>query len=152
MRHRPVDAPPHPLRAAIDNEAGMISAFVLAMMLGLFATIGLGLDPGLALATKVQAASQAEEAARAGAQQVDLTAYRTRGVIRLDADHAKAAAQRLLSLDHAAGDVSVRGNTVIVTITAIYRTQLWQLVGVDTMTVHATGTAFPQQGIAVPGP
>ena len=138
--------------AVIDPEAGMISAFVLAMMLGLFAVLGLGLDPGMALADKVHAIGQAEQAARAGAREIDLITYRTTGRLRLDPVAATHAAEQFLTLEHAAGGVSVTGNTVTVTITAEYRTQLWALIGVDTITVHATGRATPQRGITAPEP
>lgn len=122
----------------------MISAFVLALLLGLLTVVGLALDPGLALAAKLQALGQAEEAARAGAQQIDLRAYRTTGTLRLDPTHAAAAARRFLTQEHATGAVHVTDNTVTVTITAGYRTQLWRLVGISTLTVHATGVAQPQ--------
>jgi hypothetical protein len=137
---------------ALPRDAGMISAFVVAMMLGLFAVLGLGLDPGLALASKVQAIGQAQQAARAGAQQIDLTTYRTTGKLQLDPDAAVTAAQHFLGVEHAVGHVAVAGNTVTVTITAHYRTQLWALIGVDTITVHATGSATPQRGITTPEP
>ena len=138
--------------AVVDPEAGMISAFVLAMMLGLFAVLGLGLDPGMALADKVHAIGQAEQAARAGAQQIDLTIYRTTGRLRLDPAAATHAAEQFLTVEHATGGVAVAGNTVTVTITAEYRTQLWALIGADTITVHATGRATPQRGITAPEP
>jgi hypothetical protein len=140
------------LRRRVGDDSGMISAFVLAMLLGLFAIAGFGLDPGLALATKVRAIGQAQEAARAGAQQIDLTTYRTTGQLRLDPISADTAAQRSLTAEHATGEVTVNGNTVVVTITTGYRTQLWQLIGVDTITVHATGSAVPQRGITAPEP
>jgi Flp pilus assembly protein TadG len=126
-----------------NGDAGMVSAFLIAMLLGLFAVAGLALDPGLALADKSRALGVAEEAARAGAQQLNLTTYRTTGALQLDPAAAQSAADRYLTLEHATGTVTVAGNTVTVTVTAIYHTQLWQLVGVDTLTVHATGHASP---------
>ena len=134
------------------RDAGMISAFVLAMMLGLFAVLGLGLDPGLALAAKVQAIGQAQQAARAGAQQINLTTYRITGKLQLDPSAAATAAQHFLAIEYAVGQVVVTANTVTVSITAKYRTQLWALIGVDTITVHATGSATPQRGITTPEP
>lgn len=136
----------------IGDDSGMVSAFVVAMLLGLFAVAGLALDPGLALAAKVRAIGQAQEAARAGAQQIDLSAYRATGQLQLNTAQATIAARRFLAAEHASGDVTVRGNTVEVNIVTGYRTQLWQLIGVDTITVHATGSAAPQRGITAPSP
>jgi hypothetical protein len=41
---------------------------------------------------------------------------------------------------------------VTVTITTAYRTQLWQLVDVDAIRVHASGSATPQLGVTGPEP
>jgi hypothetical protein len=130
----------------------MVSAFVVAAMIGLSAIIGLGLDPGEAYAAKIRAIGQAEEAARAGAQQIDLTAYRITGVLLLNPTAAEQAAQGFLATEHLAGAVTATTVRVTVTITTAYRTQLWQLIGVDTIAVHATGTAMPQRGINGPEP
>ncbi len=140
------------LRQRVAGDEGMVSAFLLATMIGLFAVAGLGLDPGEAYAAKIKAIGQAEEAARAGAQQLDLTTYRTTGTLQLDPAAAEQAAQRFLTAQHLAGTGTVTATTtrMSVTITTGYRTQLWQLAGVDTITVHATGTAVPQRGITGP--
>ena len=157
MRHqrlgapRPVGDSPW-LTGRVSGDTGMVSAFILAMLLGLFAVAGLALDPGLALAAKVRAIGQAQEAARAGAQQIDLTTYRNTGILRLDPVRAATAARDFLNGEHAVGHVTVLGNTVEVSIVTAYRTQLWQLIGVDTITIHASGSAVPQLGITAPGP
>jgi hypothetical protein len=130
----------------------MVSAFVLAAMIGLFAVVGLGLDPGEAYAAKIHAIGQAEEAARAGAQQIDLTAYRTTGTLQLDPTAAQHTAQRYLAAKGMTGTATASTARVTVTITTTYRTQLWQLVGVNSIPVHATGSALPQLGITGPEP
>lgn len=138
------------LRQRMSGDEGMVSAFLLAAMIGLFAVIGLGLDPGEAYAAKIKAIGQAEEAARAGAQQLDLTTYRATGTLQLDPTAAEQAAQRFLTAEGQTGTVTATTTRVTVTITTDYRTQLWHLAGIDTITVHATGTATPQRGITQP--
>jgi len=130
----------------------MVSAFVLAALVGLMAVVGLALDPGEAYAAKIRAIGQAEEAARAGAQQINLTVYRTTGALQLDPSAAEQAAQRYLAAEGATGTATATTAQVTVAITTSYRTQLWQLVGVKTIAVHATGTATPQLGITGPEP
>lgn len=137
---------------ALSGDAGMISAFVLAAMIGLMAVVGLALDPGEAYAAKIRAIGQAEEAARAGAQQINLTLYRTTGALVLDPAAAQLAAQQYLAAEGAAGTASATTAEVTVTITTSYRTQLWQLVGVDFIPIHASGTATPQLGVTAPEP
>ncbi|UJW32622.1 pilus assembly protein TadG-related protein [Saccharothrix sp. AJ9571] len=129
------------------SEDGHITAFVLALLIGLLALAGLSLDGGLALASKVRASGQAESAARAGAQALDLAAYRATGEVRLAPEQARDAARRYLAALPATGTVQVAGNTVIVQVTASYRTQLLSLVGIDDIQVHGQGSAHPQRGV-----
>jgi hypothetical protein len=130
----------------------MISAFLLAAMIGLMAVVGLGLDPGEAYAAKIRAIGQAEAAARAGAQQINLTLYRTTGTLQLNPAAARQTAQQYLTAEHVTGTASATTARVTVRITTAYRTQLWQLVGVDSIGVHASGSALPQLGITGPEP
>ncbi|VVJ22711.1 Uncharacterised protein [Amycolatopsis camponoti] len=128
-------------------ERGQVSAFALVLLIGLLALAGLSLDGGLALASKVRAGGQAESAARAGAQGLDLAAYRATGAFRLDPVLARELAQRYLANIGATGTVAVAGNTVTVEVTATYRTQLLSLIGVKDIHTHGHATAHPQRGI-----
>jgi Flp pilus assembly protein TadG len=128
-------------------EQGQLSAFVLVLLIGLLALAGLSLDGGLALASKVRAGGQAESAARAGAQALDLTAYRATGEVRLDPVAARELALRYLASIGATGTVAVAGDTVTVEVTATYRTQLLSLAGVEDIRTHGHAAAHPQLGI-----
>ncbi|WP_245976455.1 hypothetical protein [Amycolatopsis palatopharyngis] len=128
-------------------DDGRVTAFVLALLAGLLALAGLSLDGGLALASKVRSSGQAESAARAGAQALDLAAYRATGTVRLDPARARELAQRYLASIGATGTVAIAGNTVTVDVTAIYRTQLLSLVGVEAIHTHGSGAAHPQHGV-----
>ncbi|MCE7009936.1 hypothetical protein LWC34_45095 [Kibdelosporangium philippinense] len=129
------------------DDSGSVSAFVLGVTMGILALAGLTLDGGLALAAKVKANGQAEAAARAGAQAIDLAAYRTSNQLKLLPTQAVANAQNHLASNGASGTVSISGNTVTVTITASQHTQLLGLFGVSSFTVHGTGHAHPQRGV-----
>jgi hypothetical protein len=124
-----------------------VTAFVLVLTVGILALAGLTLDGGLALSAKVQTNGQAEAAARAGAQAIDLTAYRDSGALHLVPAQAVAAAHGYLATVGAQGTVTVSGDTVTVTITATRGTQLLGLVGISSLTVHGTGSAHPQRGV-----
>ncbi|WP_020663113.1 pilus assembly protein TadG-related protein [Amycolatopsis benzoatilytica] len=126
---------------------GQLTAFVVTVMLGLLAMAGLSLDGGLALATRIRADGEAESAARAGAQAVDIAAYRATGRIRLDAARADMLARRYLEGIAAAGTVAVGGDTVTVEVTRTYRTQLLSLIGVRDIPTRGHGAAHPQRGI-----
>jgi hypothetical protein len=107
-----------------------------ALLLG-----GLVLDAGLAVSTKVNARQVANSAARAGARELDITALRTRGIVRLDPVKARTAAARWIARAGLPGTVTVAGNAVTVTVSTAQRTQLLNLVGVTSIPVHATAVA-----------
>lgn len=130
------------------DEDGRVTAFVVIVVTAVLAFGGLVLDGGLALAAKVRAIGEAQEAARAGAQEIDLAAYRADGTLRLAPQQASAAARAYLASAGRSGTVSVAGNTVNVTITISQPTQLLGLVGVGSITVSGTGQAQPQRGIS----
>jgi Flp pilus assembly protein TadG len=121
-------------------------------MIAILALAGLTLDGGLALAATVRASGQAESAARAGAQAVDLATYRARGTVRLDPGQAQDLARRFLATIGATGTVTVTGDTVTVTVTTTQPTPLLRLAGISSLTVHGTGRAHPATGVGAPGP
>jgi hypothetical protein len=124
-----------------------VTAFVVVLAIGILALAGLTLDGGLALAAKVQANGQAQAAARAGAQAIDLTTYRTTGTLQLVPAQAVADAQSYLAGVGASGTVTVSGDTVTVAVTATEHTQLLGMVGISSLTVHGQGSAHPQRGV-----
>lgn len=131
-----------------DDQHGRVTAYVVITAVAALLFGGLALDGGFALAAKVRAMGQAQEAARAGAQEIDLAAYRADGTLRLTPSRAITAAHDHLAASHHTGSVSVTGNTVNVTVTINQRTQLLGLVAVDTITVTGRGEAQPQRGIS----
>ncbi|MGW4526913.1 pilus assembly protein TadG-related protein [Amycolatopsis sp. cmx-4-83] len=128
-------------------DRGQVSAFVVVLMAGLLALAGLGLDGGLALAAKVRATGQAESAARAGAQAIDLAAYRETGALRLVPANADALARRYLAAVSATGTVTATLDAVTVTVMTSQRTQLLSLIGIQAIGAHGSGTAHPQRGV-----
>ncbi|GAB3474250.1 TadE/TadG family type IV pilus assembly protein [Amycolatopsis cihanbeyliensis] len=139
-------------RPALDrlhtDQDGRVTAFVVIIVTAILLFAGLVLDGGLALAAKIRALGEAQEAARAGAQEIDLAAYRTDGTLRLAPYQASAAARDYLAAAGRTGSVSVAGNTVNVTVTVSQSTQLLDLVGIGSITVTASGHAEPQRGIS----
>jgi len=128
-------------------DDGTVTATVAVLMAGIVALGGLGLDGGLALSAKETAEGQAEAAARAGAQAIDLTTLRTTNDLKLLPAKAEAAAQEYLARVNASGTVTASDETVTVTVTAAQHTQLLDLIGIATITVHGQGSAHPQRGV-----
>lgn len=134
------------------DERGQVTAFVAALTAGLLLVAGLVFDGGTALATKTRALDQAQEAARAGAQELSLVWVREGAGPLLDPARAHAAAQTSLAAAGATGTVTVARDEVTVTVTRTTRTQLLHLAGVGEIRVSATATARAEPGVNAPDP
>jgi Flp pilus assembly protein TadG len=132
-------------RMAEGGDRGQVTAFVVGTVLALWLFAGIVVDGGLTLAGKAQAMDAAQEAARTGAQQLDLTRLRRTQDVRLMRGNAAAAAQAYVTSTGDTGEVSVRGDTVTVHVTHHQHTQILQLVGLRVLTVTASATAHAQR-------
>jgi len=132
------------------GDGGQVTAFIVVFAAAVVLFAGLVLDGGLALSAKVRAIDEAQEAARAGAQALDLAAYRHNGTVQLVPAQARALAQRYLLSTRDAGTVTLTGDTVTMTITAYQHTQLLRVVGLHTLTVTGIGSAHPVRGVDAP--
>ena len=133
------------------QDRGSVTAFTAIIVVGLLACAGLVLDGGLQLAAKVSAVDDAQEAARTGAQQLDLAAYRGTGTVRLMPDQAAAAARSYLAGKGYTSTVTISGDTVTVRVAATRPTQLLGLIGVGSLHVTGSATAQALHGIDGPG-
>ncbi|MCM3883136.1 pilus assembly protein TadG-related protein [Frankia sp. R82] len=120
-----------------------MTVFVVVLFAAFIMFGGLILDAGGALTDKISAMGVAQEAARTGAQQLDLTLFRQTGTVRLLPDQAVTAARAYLAQAGATGSATVVDNTITVAVTADHHTQLLGILGLDTLTVTATGSAHP---------
>jgi len=134
------------LRVDGHNEDGVVTAFVVVITFALLLMAGLVLDGGLALAAKVQAIDDAQAAARAGAQAIDLATFRATGQFTLDPVEATTNAEQALAVAGHTGTVAVNGDVVTVTVTITQATQILDLVGIEHMTETGTGSATAEQG------
>ena len=128
----------------LRDEDGMVTAFVTILVVALLFVIGLVLDGGYLLAAQREAANVAAQAARAGAQELDVTAFRadsSKDVI--DVRRAQAAAEAFLVRVGQEGTASATPDEVTVTVT-IRRKML--ILPIGDKEVHGTGTAHGVQG------
>ncbi|MFD7712136.1 TadE/TadG family type IV pilus assembly protein [Streptomyces sp. NPDC059786] len=144
MRTQPVRAG---ARLTAGDDRGQVTAFVVGVFAALWLFAGIVVDGGLALAGKAQALDAAQEAARTGAQQLDVGQLRRGGDVRLVHDKAAAVARAYVASTGDSGTASVRGDAVTVRVTHHQRTQILQLIGLRDLTVHATGTAHAERAV-----
>ncbi len=131
----------------LAGDGGQITAFVVVMMAALILLAGLVLDGGLTLAARERALGEAQEAARAGAQAINLAVYRQDGTLVLIPGQAVAGARAYLASIGASGTATVAGNAVTVTVTIVQPMQILDAAGLRAITVYATATAVPELGI-----
>jgi Flp pilus assembly protein TadG len=99
------------------GEQGAVSTFLAVIALALLMAAGLAIDGGRKVNALREASHLADNAARAGAQAVDLDALRTTGDLTLrPADAVDRVDQYLTSLGYAAAEVAVIGDSVTVTV------------------------------------
>ena len=91
------------------RDSGQVTAFVVVMAAALVLMIGLVLDGGLTLPARERALGEAQEAARAGAQAVNLAIYRQDGNLVLNPAQAAADADAYLARIGATGTATATG-------------------------------------------
>jgi hypothetical protein len=129
-----------------NEEDGVVTAFVVVIALALMLFAGLVYDGGMALRAKVEAVDEAGAAARAGAQQLDLTALRSTGRVTLDPSAADGAAESYLAAIGRTGTVAVNGDEVTVTVSFQQPTALLGIAGIRSFSVSGSGSATATEG------
>ncbi len=123
----------------LADERGAVSTFLAVIALSLLMAGGLAVDGGRKVNALREASHIADNAARAGAQAVDLDALRTTGDLRLLPSEAVDRVGRYLaSLGYSATNVTVNGAAVTVTVDITVDPVL---LPTGPMTVSATETA-----------
>jgi len=124
-------------------ERGSITAFVAVVATALVLVAGMAYDGGQVIAAHNAARNDAERAARAGAQQIDLDHLRATNQTRLDAAAAEAAAVEYLERAGSVGAANASDASITVTVT---RTQTMLILpGPDrVITVRETATAVDE--------
>ncbi len=128
------------------DERGSVSVLVAVLGVAFLFVAGLALDGGRKLGALSGARDIADNAARAGAQAIDETAYRETGIPVLDPDGATQAANDYLAAVGHTGKVSVDAATVTVTVVLSVPTRF--LPG--PFTVTATESASPVFAVETP--
>lgn len=133
-------------------EDGQLSAFVVVLTVPLVMLAGLVVDGGGVLAAHQAAIATAFEAARAGAQAIDIGVLRSSGAVVLNEDEARIEALSYLAATGEHGTVEVLGNSVTVTVTLRHSLAVLSALGIGPVTVSGKATATATQGINEGGP
>ena len=136
-------------RVKPTGDAGAISVIVVLLTGALFALAGLVWDGGRAITARQHAADLAEQAARAGANDLDLTVLRTTGADAVDAPHAIADACRYVTVAAPGSGcfATATGDAVTVHVTTHTPTALLGIIGLSSLTTHGYATASAVRGV-----
>jgi Flp pilus assembly protein TadG len=123
-----------------------------AVMLPLFlAIVGLAIDGGIVFDNHRELQNVADSAARAGAMQVDVNAYRASAgqTVVLDQASAQQAANAYLSSQGSAlnGTVTADSEHVVVVVNRSVSTGFLRVIGIRGVQITAGATAEVQHGI-----
>ena len=135
------------MRERQDHECGTVTAFVASFAIALLAVGGLVVDGGYILAARQRAFDEADAAARAGAQAIDVDTLRSGGVPTIVAADAQRRVDEYLRPSGREGVVEVNGDRVTVTITHDQPLVLLNAFGVGPVTIEATGAASAIQAV-----
>lgn len=133
-----------------SHEDGSVSVFVLALVVVLMAVAGLVVDGGRAVNARAAAMDAAEQAARAGANQVDAVALQATGDVLMDPVAAQAAAvDYLIARGYDAGRISVTSDQAQLTVTVRddVPTVLLSLIFIPSFEVEGESSARAAVGI-----
>lgn len=128
------------------DDRGAISTFLAVLGLALLMAAGLAVDGGQKIASLRDASHLADNAARAGAQAVDVDHLRTTGEVHLNEPEALALADNYLTAAGHDGTITVdtAAATVTVTVTLTHRPVLLP-TGDITVTATETATAITEE-------
>ena len=122
-------------------EDGVVSAFVVGLMMTFIVCAAFGVDGGRLVATRLELADHAENAARIGAQEI--TDLRS-GSPKIDQNLAQRSSTTYLGDQDLNFSVSVSSNAVTVTAIREVEMTLLKLFGVRNHTISVTRTAEPR--------
>ena len=147
----------HPTRSTRHprwGDRGQVTAFVVVISTALILATGLVTDGGSALGARLHAADLAQEAARAGAQELDLGPYRADGRLLVNPERARTAALHYLTRAGWTGTAAVHtaGATITVTVRGRQPTTVLRLTGLTGITITGTATATAVRGPTRPDP
>ena len=123
------------------DERGVAAVWTLIITTTAFvALLGLVGGGGELINERVEAKRAAEQAARAGADELSVSAVRS-GTDSVDAGDAIARAKGVLGQSGWSGTVRVQGSKVIVTANGTRRPEFLGLLGVGAIRISETGSA-----------
>lgn len=138
----------------VSTDRGALSLFLVILVPGLLAFAGLVVDAGTKLNDYQNAAGYAQEAARAGAEQINVPQAYSDSTFVINPQQAVAAADAYLATLPAGvtGSATPIGDTEVqVTVHVTSPTKILSIIGIPTVSAQSTATATLLVGGNGPG-
>lgn len=123
------------------SQDGVVTAFVVGLLMTFIACAGLGVDGGRLVSVRLTLADHAENAARLAAQ--ELTSLRT-GSPKIDQQGSHRLAMRYLNDNNLNGDISTSANSVSVTVSQTVEMSILRLFGARDHLISVTRRVEPR--------
>jgi uncharacterized membrane protein len=140
------------LRLLRRRQRATALAWTAVMMPFFLSIVGLTIDSGVMFKERRDLQSVADGAARAGAMQIDQTAYRASSgsTVTLDPSAARAAAETYLTGQPAdlRAKVDANAQQVVVQVQRNVPTAFLRIVHIDSANIGASSVALPRHGVA----
>lgn len=129
-------------QARAGEESGNVTVFVLGIATTMLLCAGLVFDGGAALNARMKVADDVEQAARAGAQEIDVAHLRLHGEVTLDHGRARnRATGHISSFGYTDVTVDVVGDEISVSAKDSVKTTFLSLIGIQKYDVAASATS-----------
>ena len=126
---------------SVHTEEGVVTAFVVGLVMTFIVCAGLGVDGGRLIAARLTLADHAENAARSAAQ--ELTSLRS-GSPEIDQQAAYQSAMRYMSDNNLSGEVVTSPESVTVTVVQNVEMTLLRLFGAQDHLLAVTRRVEPR--------
>lgn len=123
------------------QEEGVVTAFVVGLLMTFIVCAGLGVDGGRLVAARLTLADHAENAARFAAQ--ELVSLRT-GSPKIDQQEARRSAMQYFADNQLNGEVEVSAESVTITVSQTIEMSLLQLFGARDHLISVTRRVEPR--------
>jgi Flp pilus assembly protein TadG len=123
------------------QEEGVVTAFVVGLLMTFIVCAGLGVDGGRLVAARLTLADHAENAARFAAQ--ELVSLRT-GSPKIDQQAARRSAMQYFADNQLNGEVAVSAESVTITVSQTIEMSLLQLFGARDHLISVTRRVEPR--------
>jgi len=136
------------------SQQGSATVFVIGFAIVLFLCAGLVIDGGLAINKRMRIADDAEQAARIGADSIDVNEFRRSETLRIDQQLARSRISGYMAdLGYGGGNwtADIGPDEVSVSVQDTSKTFILNLVNVK-FPVRASADAVPDTGQADPAP